>query len=612
VSRDQILTLAILVGIAALFLSNRIRYDLVGLLGLLAAVAAGIVPARQAFAGFAEPVLPLIAAALVVSAAIGQSGAIEILLRWLNRLLRVRELQVGVLVACVTVVSAFMKNVGALAIFLPAAVQVARRGERSPSEFLMPLAFASLLGGSCTLIGTSPNMLISTVRQSLTGAPFAMFDFAPVGAGIALCGIAYLAVGWRLLPRRRSRASDPVFSVEDYTSELRVGEGSAYVGRTVGAIEELSGGAVSVIAIIRNDAQRHVPNAYWTIRPHDVLVVEAEPQAIEQLARDGNLDIVGGEEPPPAAAPAAAAGAAEADRPAAAAGAEERQAAHLDVVEAVVNSASPLLGRSAAELHLRALYGVNVLAISRRGRRSRTRLRRTRLQLGDVIVFQGYKDAIYDAIAALGCLPLAERQLKLGRPRQLLLPLAILAAAMATSGLQLAPPAIAFVAAALAIILFGLLPAREAYAAIDWPILVIIGAMIPVGEAVAKTGTADVIANVLSHAALLLPAYGVLALVIVTSMLVTPVLHHAPAVLVMGPIAASLAQKLGYHIDPFLIAVAVGAGSDFLSPIGHQSNTLVMGPGGYRFGDYWRLGLPLTLLVVVLGVLLIMLFWPLR
>ncbi len=607
-TRDQIVTLAILAGMVLLFLSNRLRYDMVALLALMAAVLAGVVPAEHAFSGFANPVLPLIAAALVVSAAIGQSGAVEILLRWLNPMLRSKELQVGVLVACVAVLSAFMKNVGALAIFLPAAMQVARRSDRSPSEFMMPLAFASLLGGSMTLVGTAPNMLISSVRQNIVGAPFKMFDFAPVGAGIALFGVLFLAVGWRLIPRRRrNRAADQAFSLEDYTSELRVGKGSAYVGRTVGDVEELSGGAVSIAAVIRDDANRYVPGAGWRLLAEDVLVVEAEPQAIEQLARDGNLEVVGGEEAPASAAPATVEKAGQAAAPEA--GVPLTQ---IEVVEAVITPDSGLIGHSAAELHLRERHGVNVLAISRRGRRTRARLRRMRFQLGDVIVFQGYADSLYDTLAVLGVLPLAERQLKLGRPRQLALPLAILLAAMVASGCALVPAAIAFVAAALAIALLRLLPVGEIYGTIEWPMLVMIGAMIPVGEAVAKTGTAGLIASGLAQLAAVLPPYGILGVILATSMLMTPLMHHAPAVLIMGPIAASLAQKLGYHVDPFLMAVSVGAGSDFLSPIGHQSNTLVLGPGGYRFGDYWHLGLPLSLLVVALGVPLILIFWPLH
>jgi di/tricarboxylate transporter len=611
------LTLAILAGMIILFLSNRVRVDMVGLLGLLAAVMAGIVPANDAFSGFSNPVLPLIGAALVVSAAIGQSGAVEILLRWMNPVLRIRRLQVGTLVACVAILSAFMKNVGALAIFLPAAVQVARRSERSPSEFLMPLAFASLIGGSCTLIGTSPNLLIASVRQQLLGQPFKMFDFMPVGAGIAIVGVIFLSFGWRLLPRgRRGGRAEVAFKIEDYTSELRVGTKSAYTGRTVGEIEELSGGAITVTAIIRANTGRRVPSRHWRLEKEDIVVIEAEPQAIEQIARDGNLEVVGSETPP-STIPATAATVAEAaddegQAPPAQPATPETRPAELEVVEAYIAPDSLLIGRSAVELHLRELYGVNVLAVSRRGKRSRTRLRRMRFQLGDVVVFQGYPEAVYDTLAALGCLPLAERQLKLGRPRKLMLPLAILIVAMMLSGFELVPVAIAFVGAAVAIALLRLLSPDEAYAAIEWPILIMIGAMIPVGESVSKTGTAELIAGGLAHLATVLPAYGMLGMILVTSMLVTPLLHHAPAVLVMGPIAASLAQKLGYHVDPFLMAVAIGAGSDFLSPVGHQSNTLVMGPGGYRFSDYWHLGLPLSLMVVLLGVPLILIFWPLH
>ncbi|MBV9859972.1 MAG: SLC13 family permease [Alphaproteobacteria bacterium] len=608
-----------------LFLWDRIRYDLVALLALLSAVLCGIVPGDKAFTGFANPVVPLIGSALIVSAAIGQSGAIEIVVRWLKPLMHSRDMQVGLLVACVTALSAFMKNVGALAIFIPAAVQVARRNQRSPSEFLMPLGFASLLGGSMTLVGTSPNILISSVRQELTGHPFEMFDFTPVSGGVAVLGVVFLAFGWRLLPRGlRGSASEAAFTIEDYTSELRLGAGSAYIGRTVGEIEDLTGGAIAVTAIIREKYRRYVPAGSWTLYPEDVLVVEADPQTLEQFARDGNLELVGGEElPASATAELAEAGAGPpgdrpeppdnpppAPRPAEAS--MPLRPDRLSVVEAVVTAGSDLVGHSAAELHLRERHGVNVLAIGRRGRRTSVRLRRVRFQLGDAIVFQGYAETIHDALAALGCLPLAERQLNLGRPRQLVLPLLILAAAIGATAFEIVPVQIAFVGAALAIVLCGLLTLKEAYGAVEWPILILIGSMIPIGEAVMHTGTTTLIAHSIAGFAAHLPVYGVLAVILGFTMLVTPVLHHAAAVLVMGPIAATLAQQLGYAIDPFLIAVALGAGSDFLTPIGHQSNTLVMGPGGYRFGDYWKLGLPLSVLVVALGVPLIMTFWRLH
>jgi di/tricarboxylate transporter len=610
VSRDQIVTVAVLGGMIVLFLWDRLRYDLVALLVLLGAVLGGIVPADRAFSGFSNPVLPLIGGALIVSATIARSGAVELLVRWLTPLLRSPSLQVGVLVACVASLSAFVKNVGALAIFIPVAFQVAQRNQRSPSEFLMPLSFASLLGGSMTLIGTSPNMLTATVRQELEGAPFHMFDFTPVGFGTALCGVLFLTFGWRLIPRgRRSATAEATFRIEDYTSELKVGHGSPFAGQTVAEVEDSAGGNVTVTAIVRDQYRRYVPGGSWAVLPEDLLVVEADPQALAQFISDGALELVGSQELPEAVEEVEKLSA-EPKRDAALVPAD-RDPNRLAVVEAVVTSDSNLIGRSAADLHLREHYGVNVLAIGRRGRRTTVRLRRVKFQLGDAIVFQGRRATIYETLAALGCLPLAERRLQLGRRRQLLLPLLILGLAMALAAFRLVPAEIAFVGAALAIVILGLLTLNEVYAAIEWPILILIGALIPIGEAVKSTGTTDLLARVIAGFAGHLPGYATLAMILAVTMLVTPVLHHAAAVLVMGPIAGELARNLGYKIDPFLIAVALGAGSDFLSPIGHQSNTLVMGPGGYHFADYWKLGLPLSLIVIGIGVPLILLFWPL-
>lgn len=603
-SHHQIATLAVLAGMAGLFLWGRLRYDIVALLALLAAVSVGIVPVGRAFSGFASPILPLIAGALVVSAAVARSGAVETLFRWLQPAMRVRLLQVGLLSGVVAAISAFMKNVATLALFLPLGFQVARRHARSPSEFLMPMSFASLLGGSITLIGTSPNMLISEVRTHLTGHPFHMFDFTPIGVGTALCGVLFLNFGWRLIPRGRRAAPEAPFKIEDYTTEFQLGENSLFVGRTIAEIEEAAGGEVSVIAIIREHYRRYVPAGHWQLLPNDVLVVEADPQALDQFTADGKLSVVGSRELPE---PPAEDGEAPA-KPRAG----EAAGDGLVTVEAIVADGSKLIGRSLAELDLRQRHGINVLAIGQRGRRTTVRLRRVKFRLGDVIVVQGHAEAIHDTLAALGALPLAERRLMLGQRRQLLLPLAVLALAVAVSAARVAPAEFAFLGAGIAVILLGLLPLEEAYHAIEWPILILIGAMIPIGEAVRSTGTTHLITGLLAPAASHLPAGGALALIFAVTMLVTPVLHHAAAVLVMGPIAASLAHSLGYHIDPFLMAVAFGAGSDFLSPIGHPSNTLVMGPGGYHFGDYWKLGLPLSMIVIGVGVPLILIFWPVK
>jgi di/tricarboxylate transporter len=589
---DQAIAFAIVGGMLALFLWDRIRYDLVALLALLAAVLTGIVPTDQAFVGFASPVVIIIASVLVVSAAVANSGVTEILMRQLTPLMRSRDLQVGVLTALVAALSAFMKNIGALGLFLPIAVQTALRHKRSPSEFLMPLAFGSLVGGMATLIGTSPNLLISVVRREIVGAPFGMFDFTPVGLPIAGLAVAFLAFGWRLIPKGRKGqlAPEHQFRIETYRSEARLPEGSPWAGRTVAALEAIGEGDLTVAAIIREARRRYVPHGHWTLFAGDVLVLDADPQVLQRVIAEAQLELVGDEQ-------------------------IESVPHTIDqrgAVEAVVMAGSPMIDRSPAELQLRQRHAVNLLAVSRAGRLSQARLRHAKLQLGDVVVLQGALDAMPETLATLGALPLAERRLKLGRPRQMILPLAVLASAMACAALKLLPVEIAFLAAAVAVVLLKLVSLREAYAAVDWPIVILLGGIIPVGAALHHTGATDLIASGLHGIAAHIPPLGSLALVLTVAMLVTPLLHHAAAVLVMGPVAASLATQLGLAVDPFLMAVAVGASCDFLSPIGHQCNTLVMGPGGYRFSDYWHLGLPLSLLVVGCGSPLIALVWPLR
>ena len=588
----QGLSFAVIGGMLVLFVWDRWRYDVVALVALLAAVACGIVPTSKAFSGFSNPLLPLIASALVVSTAVGKSGLIERLLHLISPLMRSDDLMTFILVTAVTFLSALMKNVGALAIFLPVAIQAAERNGRSPSQLLMPLAFGSLVGGMMTLIGTSPNIIISSERVELLGKPYEMFDFLPVGLGIVVVGIVFLTFGWRLIPRGRKAQTPPeaAFRIEDYVAEAHIPADSPFVGRTVAELEELGEGDLTVAAIIRENYRRYVPSGHWTLFADDVLVLECDPHVLESVVADARLELVGSK------------------------GVDEEalRSAEVATVEAVVTAGSPLIGSSLAEQRLRGRYGINVLAVSRRGRRMTVRLRRAKFQVGDVIVVQGSAAALPDTLASLRCLPLAERRLSLGRPRKVALPVIALAAAVTLAATALVPVALAFTGAAVALALLRVITLREIYDSIEWPILILLGALIPVGQAVHETGATELIAQWLSHVAAVMPALGVVATVMIITMLVTPLLHHAAAVIVMGPIAASIATHLGLKIDPFLMAVAVGAGCDFLSPIGHQCNTLVLGPGGYRFRDYWRLGLPLSTTVVVVGVPLIMVFWPLR
>ena len=587
---DQSLAFAIVIGMMALFVWGRLRYDLVALLALLAAVATGIVPAESAFAGFGSDIVVIVGTALVVSAAVARSGAIDKALRRVGPYLTTPTSQVLGLVSAVTVLSAFVKNIGALAMLIPVALQLARRTGTSATYLLMPMAFGSLLGGLMTLIGTSPNIIVSQMREEISGEPFRMFDFLPVGAGLAVAGVLLLTLTYRLLPSHRKGAAsiDAAFNIQGYTAEARVPPDSPTVGKTVGELTALGEGDVDVATIIRERFRRYTPADHWTLHADDVLLLQGEPAALERVVAQGKLalesdEAVGRGRPPEG----------------------------TGVMEAVVTGDSQLVGRSATQLQLGERFQVRLLAVSRSGERITHRLRALRFQPGDVVVLQGNLEQMPETLGELRCLPLAERDLQLGQGRNSWLPIAVLAAAMLLVAFDVLPVAIAFFAAAVTLVLARSLTLREVYDVIDWPILIMLGALIPVSDAIRTTGGTDLIATWLSSATTALPLHGALAVIMVVAMAVTPFLNNAATVLVMAPIAAGLAGSLGLSPDPFLMAVAVGAACDFLTPIGHQSNTLVMGPGGYRFGDYWRLGLPLSIVVVVAGVPLIGYFWPL-
>lgn len=592
---QQGLAFAVIVGMMALFVWGRLRYDLVALLALFVAVLVGIVPAKEAFTGFSDDIVIIVASALLVSAAVSRSGIVELALQRVGHLLTSQRMTIVVLVGAVTVLSAFVKNIGALAMLMPVAFQLARRSNTSPSYLLMPMAFGSLLGGTMTLIGTSPNVIVSAMRQDLVGEPFRMFDFTPVGASIAALGVAFLAFGYRLLPTGRKGAAslDTAFTIKGYTTEAHIPADSPLVGKQVSDLEQLGDGEVEVSTIIREKFRRYTPSPGWELSAGDVVLLEGEPAALERVVSLGKL-LLGGGEADPATAPAPV------------------DSQNLGVMEAVVSPGSPLVDRTVTQANIAERYQIGLLAVSRSGERLSHRLRTIKFRPGDVIVLQGNLTTLPEALGDLRCLPLAHRDIRLGVGRRRYVPILVLIAAMALVALQVVPIAFGFFAAALVLILARSLSLREAYDVIEWPLLVMIAALIPVSGAMQSTGAVDVLAGILSRTGGALPPLGALALILLAGMAVTPFLNNVATVLVMAPVAARFAKDLGYNADPFLMAVALGAACDFLTPIGHQCNTLVMGPGGYRFGDYWRLGLPLSLLVVLAGVPLIALVFPLH
>ncbi|WP_183998769.1 SLC13 family permease [Sphingomonas kyeonggiensis] len=583
----QLLSVGVLAGMMLLFIWGKFRYDMVAVIALLAALALGIVSPKQAFTGFSDDIVIIVASALVLSGAVQRSGVIErAMLVLQKRVTHVRS-QLLLLSASVGLASALVKNIGALAMMIPVALQMSKRANVSPAAYLMPMSFASLLGGLITLIGTSPNIIVSRVREEMTGQPFGMFDYAPVGLGLTLVGLIFLRFGYRLLPRDRRAAPTlgEAINIEDYVTEAEIPAGSPAVDETVAAFRERHDGEITVTAILRSGI-RSIPFPDTTLKPEDVLILAGSPDSLERVIAGDRLELEG-------------------------AGREKPEGSgEVGVIEAVIGTESALIGRTAGRLGLHERFGVNLIAVSRQGERLASRLGEIELVAGDVIVLQGPLDLLFERLSDLGCLPLAERTLRLGSARKGLLPLAILGAAMAATALGYVPVAVAFFAAAGAVILLGALPVREAYDHIEWPILVMLGALIPVSDSLRTTGASQIIGDGLSQLAATLPPWGAVALILAAAMAVTPFLNNAATVLVMAPIAATFAGQLGYRPEAFLMATAVGAGCDFLTPIGHQCNTLVMGPGGYRFGDYARLGAPLSLIVLVVGTPLILWVWP--
>lgn len=585
---EQIYAFTIIGVMMVVFIWDRFRYDMVACCALIAAVAVGIVPFDEAFSGFSDDIVIIVGSALVVSAAVARSGIVDIAIKKFFPNLTSIRTQLALLMIVVAVLSAFIKNIGALAIMMPVAFQFSKRSGISPSKYLMPMAFSALLGGLMTQIGTSPNIVVSQLRADLTGTPFTMFDFTPVGAILTLVGITFLLFFHWLVPSRtrQNTSLEEAVEIANYTSEATVSAQSNVVGRPLGELLKRGDGEVIATAILRG-ATRMSPFPDLNLRENDTIILEGRSAAIDRVVSGAKLQLSG--------------------KPLKGRG---QQLDDLISIEAIISRESPLSGLSARELALSYTRGVNLLAVSRRGQRLSERLRDLTLMAGDVIVLQGNRNALPGVMQDFALLPLAQREVMLGTKRKAFIPLVILAAAMISTALGWVPVAIAFFAAALGMAVFRAIPLTDLYKAVDGPILIMLAALIPVADTLRTSGASELIAGALGNMATGMPPWAALTLILIAAMGVTPFLNNAATVLVMGPIAASFATTLEYRPEAFLMAVAIGAGSDFLTPVGHQCNTLVMGPGGYKFSDYPRLGLPLSFIIVLVSVPTLLWVWP--
>lgn len=585
---QQILAFSVIAMMMGVFIWDRFRYDVVACCALVLSVAVGIVPPDKAFSGFSDDIVVTVGSALIVSAGVARSGVVDMAIKRFFPNLHTLHSQLALLMIAVALLSAFIKNIGALAIMMPLAFQFARRSGVSPSKYLMPMSFAALLGGLMTQIGTSPNIVVSRLRAEMTGSSFTMFDFTPVGSVLTIVGITFLIFFHWLVPSRTKQGSsiEEAVDIKNYTSEVLVTAESAVSEKPISVLVKPGDGEAIATAVLRG-ATRMSPFPDLTLRENDIVLLEGPPAALDRIVSAGKLQLSG--------------------KPIMESG---QLKAEVVSIEVVIGQESPLKGRSVKQLALAYTRGVNLLAISRHGERLKERLANLTLAAGDVLVLQGSRENLPVVMQDLTLLPLAQREILLGTRRRAFIPLIILALAMATTAVGVAPVPVAFFAAALGMVVFRAIPLADIYKSVDGPILIMLAALIPVSDTLRTSGGSDLIAHGLGDIAKGLPAWGALGLILVAAMAVTPFLNNAATVLVMGPIAVGFATDLGFRPEAFLMAVAIGAGCDFLTPVGHQCNTLVFGPGGYKFSDYPRLGLPLSLLIIIASVPVLLYVWP--
>ena len=590
-STDQILLFILFFFVFVFLLWGRWRYDLVAFAALLIALILGLVPSDQAFSGFGHPATIIVALVLVVSRGLVNAGAIDLIIQKIVNPARSIRLHITTLGGIGAILSAFMNNVAALALLMPVDLQTAKKALRGPGITLMPLAFATILGGMATLIGTPPNIIIAQFRQDKIGEPFGMFDFTPVGLVTAIAGMIFVAlVGWKLLPSRlrKEESNNQEFDLSGFIFELKVPENSKFIGKKVKDLEkDAEEHDIAIIGLSRNLRRLPGDPRFQTIEANDELILESGPESIDQFRSAMKLEYVG----------------------------EQREgmsiSGDMSLFEVVVPRDSNIDGRQAISIGLLRKFNVTLVGVSRQGQKFYDRVRRLPIRPGDILLLYGHAERMPEVISQLGCLPLAERGLDVTQNRKIWQAVAIFVGFIAASSIGLIYLPVALACVATLYVIFNIVPIRELYDQIEWPVVVLLGSMIPLGEALQNTGGTELIAGGILTITAGLPAYLLLFILMVVIMTLSDVLNNTATAIVGAPIALEMANKLNVNPDPFLMTVAVAASCAFLTPIGHKNNTLIMGPGGYRFGDYWRMGLPLEILVILVSVPAILIFWPL-
>ena len=591
---EQTMILAILAVTVGLFLWGKWRHDMVAAAALLACVAVGLIQPVDAFLGFGHNAVVTVACVLILSSALQSSGAVDVLTRFILPSKAGPTLSIAALTALAAILSGFMNNVGALALLMPVAIQIAGRLDLPAGKVLMPLAFGSILGGTTTLIGTPPNLIVSGFRESAGLGLFRMFDFTPTGVAVALVGVVFISlIGWRLVPARQ-KAGIEGFETEAYMTEARVPEDSKLVGRSLRELDdEMDELDAQIVGLVRNEVRMMAPSAARVIRPNDILVIETDAESLADVLSTFGLELEEEEEAPTSDS-------------------DKETNDEIILQELAIMPSSILENRSASDLLLRTRYGINLLAVSRQGQRLMSRLRAIKLRPGDLLLLQGPPDALSSFGSNMGAVPLAERKVRIPDQRNVILSAGIMLGAVLLAASGWVSAAVAFAAGVLASMALRTVNLRSVYEQVDWPVIVLLAMLLPVAGVMQSTGAAGLVAGFLLDYFAQGNAVIALVVILLTTMILTDLMNNAATAAVLAPIALGVANQLDVNPDTFLMAVAIGASCAFLTPIGHQNNTLILGPGGFRFGDYWRMGLPLDVLVIATAIPMLLWVWPLN
>ena len=587
---DQYLLSLTLISLLGLFIWGKIRYDALAIGALFVLVVLEIIPANEAFAGFAHPAVVTVALVLVISQGLKNSGLTGLV----GKVVGTRTFTEFQFLICLlliaAILSSFINNIGALAILLPITLNICQKMEWHPSKFLMPLAFACILGGMNTAIGTPPNIIISEYKASISndGFGFNFFDFSYVGIVITLISILFIAlIGNKLIfLRNKISQNKNLIDLKGYLFEVSVNKNSSAIGMTLYAFKKQAGEDTEILGIVSDSGSVKKVQNNMRIKEDQILVIKTPPDDIGNILDIFNFSI-----------------------PKELHSFDEED---LEEIEVMITPGSRLIGRKYDFFLKLAFEEMNLLGLWRKGSRYRTRLTRETFRAGNVLLV-GVRDLaeedVSNKIKHLGLMPLRQRELQTIPSRSRLLK------GLVFFTLSIFLVSFNYLSAAAAFLLCVLVFARikiidsNFYREIDWPIIVMLAAMIPIGTALQTTGLSNLIAVSISHYAADLSLFWVLFTILIVTMATTDIINNAATAVIMAPISTGIAEELGHAIEPFLMVVAVGASCAFLTPIGHQCNTVVMGPGNYKFTDYWRMGLPMDILIILVSIPMILFVW---